>query len=141
MPKLPKSKLDQVRSRWLEFFDPNGADPGGNAAKGEVFAMAFEALPNAKVSPLDESNHETAVSVSITPAANTDLKQEERALALLVAHPEWSVKDITDAVPCHRTSVYRWRRFMAAREALESGRYGMPRGSKDAETGSLEAWE
>lgn len=54
------------------------------------------------------------------------LTGEEKALALLVGNPTWSDTAIARAVPCGRTSLYRWPRYVAAREALEFGRQDRP---------------
>lgn len=69
------------------------------------------------------------------------LSGEEKALALLVKHSEWSDTKIAKAVPCHRTTLYKWDRYMKARAALKSGKSTKPKGSKSGETGDVEAWE
>jgi hypothetical protein len=78
---------------------------------------------------------------AVQPSPADTLKGEAKAVALLVAHPDWSDTDIAKAVPCHRTTLYSWNKFTAARGMLDKGRQSMPRGSKDAETGDVEAWE
>ncbi len=57
----------------------------------------------------------------------TELTGEAKALALLVQHPEWNDTEIASHVPCSRTSLYRWPRYTAAREALRAGRKDRPR--------------
>lgn len=47
---------------------------------------------------------------------------EGRALAILAEHPEWSKKKIAEEVPCSRSALYTFPRFMAACEMLQSGR-------------------
>lgn len=74
------------------------------------------------------------------PKVANDIGPEERALALLVKHPDWSQAQMAQAVGVGRTSLYRFRRYQAAREALQTGKADMPRGSKDKD-GNLEAWE
>jgi hypothetical protein len=64
---------------------------------------------------------------------------EERALALLVAHPEWSDTQIAKKVGVSRTSVYRWERFKAARKAMRTTE-SIPKGTKNGKTGDIEAW-
>lgn len=68
-----------------------------------------------------------AIMESSQEVAQPDLSKEQLALAALVAHPEWSDKDIADHVGCARTSLYRWEKYVAAREALERGRMEMPK--------------
>ena len=60
-------------------------------------------------------------------AGQTSLRGEEKALAVLVSHPEWTDKKIAEHVGCHRTSLYRWGRYTAAREAQQSARQERPR--------------
>lgn len=69
-----------------------------------------------------------------------ELSAEERALALLVRHPEWTQTKMAEAVGVSRQTLYRFSQYQTAREALESGRTDIPRGFKDAD-GNLEAWE
>jgi len=69
-----------------------------------------------------------------------ELTGEAKALALLVQHPEWSNVKIAKEVPCSRTTLYTWQKFVAAREALSQGRRQMPRGTKDDDH-NLEAWK
>jgi hypothetical protein len=59
---------------------------------------------------------------------------------LLVKHPDWSQVEMAKAVGVNRTTLYRFSRYQAAREVLQTGRADIPRGSKDAD-GNLEAWE
>ena len=63
---------------------------------------------------------------------------EEKALALLIKHPDWSNAEIARHVPCHRTTLYRWTRFTMAREQQEMGRLERRKGSKH--DGRIEAW-
>ncbi len=72
---------------------------------------------------LDSDRRDKAIAVS-------GLSGEELALAVLVSHPEWSDTAIAKHVGCGRTSLYRWPRYVAAREALESGRYQRPKASE-----------
>ena len=69
---------------------------------------------------------------------------EARALALLVEHPDWTDKQIAKHVSCHAKSLYRWPRFVAARQAEKQGRNNLPRGTKypDGDGSSrVEAWD
>ena len=60
-------------------------------------------------------------------ATETSLGAEEKAIAALVAHPEWSDTKIAEHAGCHRTSLYRWPLYVAAREAQQSSRQERPR--------------
>jgi len=60
---------------------------------------------------------------------------ESVAIALLVAHSEWSVKDIADKLKCDRKTPYRWPTFMTyfkmGKESRKAERRKMtPSGSK-----------
>jgi len=72
--------------------------------------------------------------------ARIELKPEARALALLVAHPEWTNKQIAAAVPCHRRTLAKWSQFRAARQTQRASKGELPHGSKDGSTGNTEAW-
>lgn len=56
-------------------------------------------------------------------------------IALLVAHPDWSIKDIADKLKCDRKTPYRWHEFMKFFNIFKAGRKAerrnlTPRGSK-----------
>lgn len=64
---------------------------------------------------------------------------QSRALGLLAAHPDWSDAAIAKAAGVSRTSIYRWPRYVTAREALRSaGRSKMPRGVRRREDGAID---
>ena len=103
--------------------------------KTERYALACEVLANII---------EAARPIAAPSEADTrppDLTPEETALALLVKHPDWTDTQIAQTVPCNRRTLYKWERYRQAREALKSGRASTPTGSKDSETGSVEAWD
>jgi hypothetical protein len=68
------------------------------------------------------------------------LTGEALALAMLVEHPDWSDTKIAKAVGVNRTTLYDWPNFKKAKEALKQGKKELPRGSKNGETGDMEAW-
>lgn len=68
------------------------------------------------------------------------LKGEYKAIALLVAHPDWNNTKIAKEVPCARTTLHTWPRFGKARAALRAGKEEMPHGSKN-EDHDLDAWD
>ncbi|HEV2293548.1 MAG TPA: helix-turn-helix domain-containing protein [Tepidisphaeraceae bacterium] len=69
------------------------------------------------------------------------ISKEAKAIALLLQHPDWSDQQIAEAAGCSRTSLYRWSKFVAARALLKKGRDRLPKGQKDAERGTTEAWD
>lgn len=66
------------------------------------------------------------------------LTGEAKALALLAHHPDWTDKRIAEAVPCARTTLYTWKRFVAGREAMKQ-HARPPRGWKGRESSRIEA--
>lgn len=75
------------------------------------------------------------------PAGDDPITGEAKALALLVDHPDWTDTKIAKAVPCNRTTLYKWPKFVAARDLVrEAGKKEMPQGSKDRDH-SVEAWD
>jgi DNA-binding transcriptional regulator YiaG len=66
---------------------------------------------------------------------------EPLALAMLVKHPDWSDTKIAKYIGVSRTTLYDWPNFKKAKDALKQGKTDLPRGSKNAETGDIEAWE
>lgn len=67
--------------------------------------------------------------------------KKAKALVALMTHPEWPDGAIAHAVGCHPKSLYRWPEFKLARAHIRARRNAMPRGSKDAKTGDVEAWD
>jgi len=81
----------------------------------------------------------TSSKVGDTKIENT-LTGEALALAMLVKHPDWSDRKIAKAVSVNRTTLYDWPKFKKAKEALKQGKNNLPKGSKNSETGDIEAW-
>jgi hypothetical protein len=77
-----------------------------------------------------------------TAATKPKLGKEAIAVATLVDHPEWTNQQVADEVGCHvkTLSGKEWKKFRAARAVLADGRSKLPNGSKDKETGDVEAW-
>lgn len=101
---------------------------------------AFERVKERYETQTDTKLPDEAATTADSEAIR-NLKGEERALALLVSHPEWTNTEVAKAVPCNRTTLYKWKNYRKARKALEQSRQSMPGGSKDAETGHIEAWD
>lgn len=107
------------------------------------------------VQPRDSNPNAPEQSESMTPPLNAEprikharealpgevLSKKARALAALTDHPDWTDEQIAQAAGCHVKSLYRWKEFRLARELLKGGREEFPRGSKDGESGELEAWD
>jgi hypothetical protein len=63
------------------------------------------------------------------------------ALATLQQHPDWTDEQIAKEVGVNRTTLYDWPDFKKAKEILKQGKNDIPKGSKNGETGDIEAWE
>jgi hypothetical protein len=94
--------------------------------------------------PLDgqmPSQMEAAPTTQATETAEAPEKEElgaeERLLACLIKHPDWSITKLANLAEVHRTQAYRCKRFLEARDAL---RGNLPSGSKSKD-GSMEAWD
>ena len=65
------------------------------------------------------------------------LTNEEKAIGLAFAHPEWTDIEIAKEVGVNRTSLYRWPRFMtirkASREAAKQDYRGRQRRAQNAD--------
>jgi len=75
------------------------------------------------------------------PKGREAMSKKAKALAVLADHPDWTDAQVAHAAGCHVKSLYRWKDYGRARELLQQGRMRLPRGSKDTESGDLEAWE
>jgi hypothetical protein len=73
-------------------------------------------------------------------SSQSRLSKQGQALALLADHPDWTDEKIAEAVGLNRTSLYRMKKFTAARQVLRRGKLERPRGRKDRD-GKLEAWK
>jgi len=78
---------------------------------------------------------------STKPPLKAILSKEAKALAALVDHPDWTDTQIAEAAGCSRASLYRMKKFVAAKRALEGGRDQLPAGRKHRTTGEVEAWD
>ncbi|HUT58341.1 MAG TPA: hypothetical protein VNA25_10880 [Phycisphaerae bacterium] len=68
------------------------------------------------------------------------MSKEALALAVKVEHPHFSDAEVADAAGCHVKSLYRMKKFTAAKEILKEGRATLPTGSKPTDE-PMEAWE
>ena len=74
--------------------------------------------------------------------AQPELSNEALGLTILQQHPDWTNTRIAKEVGVSRTTVYRWKSFKGARQVLrEAGKARFPRGQKDADDGTMEAWD
>jgi hypothetical protein len=69
------------------------------------------------------------------------MSKKAKALAALADNPEWTDEKIAAAAGCHVKSLYRWDEYTRARAILRDGRGVMPKGTKDKDTGDIEAWD
>jgi hypothetical protein len=72
-------------------------------------------------------------------AATPKISNEAIALAVLADHPEWTDTQIAKVAGCNRTTLYKWTKYVRAREMLMSEKAARPRGSKSKD-GHIEAW-
>ncbi len=110
----------------------------------EPTAMTLGDIFNWAIAWADREKMRVRIGVSVQKLGTrqgSGLTGEAQAVALLVQHPEWTDSQIADAVGCARTSLYRWSKFTISRAALQQGRSGIAKGSKNAQTGDLEAWD
>ena len=65
--------------------------------------------------------------------------KEAIALAVLADHPDWSDDKIAKAAGCHRSTLYTFGKFMAAKEILKKGKAAIAHGSKFPDE-NVDAW-
>jgi hypothetical protein len=89
----------------------------------------------------DEKDRQSKGGKELDTQKGNDLTGEALALAMLVKHPDWPDTKIAKTIGVNRTTLYDWPIFKKAKEALKQGKKEFPKGSKNGETGSMEAWE
>lgn len=99
-----------------------------NFAYANLFCTEKNGDFNAAISEAEETQTENALSA------------EAKALALLVGHPDWPNTKIAKSVGVSRTTLYNWPNFKKAKEVLKQGKNNLLKGSKNGETGNIEAW-
>jgi hypothetical protein len=90
-------------------------------------------------SPVDVELDAKPTSVSRNPARG--LSKEAKALAALTDHPDWTDEQIAEAAGCKRQSLYRMKKFTAAKRLLKGGKSDFPVGKKNRDTGTVDAWD
>jgi hypothetical protein len=105
---------------------------------GAAFRAVTESDPEAKAAPAAPASSQRA-----SPAINGKpaMSKKAKALAALADHPDWTDEQIAQAAGCHVKSLYRWEDFVRARELLREARADAMKGSKDAKTGHVDAWD
>jgi len=91
----------------------------------------------------ESESRDAAAGDGTKPEGNgPELKPLERALALLVTHPEWKDTQIAKAVGVARQTLYTkaWKPYQDARAIMKAARADLPRGERDSE-GRIEAWQ
>ena len=117
-----------------------GVMPGNDAAALHVALGALDRLlqwydeAERPAVPAADHGRRVAFGKPIEPS------KEALALAVLADHPDWSDTEIAKKAGCNRTTLYTFKKFMAAREILREGKNDIPRGSKFPDEG-MEAWD
>ncbi len=140
LPDHPYRRIevqDELANHWRAMPATVRDEFGGvfpmSRARWRTMAEALEQLAGGRPGPADPTAGGRATDKPDQPS---------RALALLVANSHLTVADIAEQVGCHKSTLYRNKRFMDARAAMEDARNKprtLPRGSKDKH-GKLEAW-
>ncbi len=111
-------------------------------AVGEVqdlLESALAELDGSVLPPRSDSVGETTPAAF--PTATSQVDKEATAMALATTHPEWKDAAFARELGVSPSTVSRWGRFQALREAIkEQARAALPRGTKDRETRSVEAF-
>jgi len=67
---------------------------------------------------------------------------EDKAIAVLRKHPDWTDTRIAEEAGINRTTLYKFMDYKYVRQLLkEVGRKELAHGSKDGETGNMDAWD
>lgn len=99
----------------------------------ELVKSALRLLENQQPAQEEEKKNDTD--------KNNKMSLDARAVAQLVEHPNWSNKDISKAIGCNEKSLYRCKKFRAAKKTIrQNGQAELPRGSK-YENSPMESWE
>jgi len=68
------------------------------------------------------------------------ISKEAKVLAVLTDNPELSDTDIAKKAGVNRTSLYKMKKYMKAKEILKSSKADFPKGSKSKDS-DIEAWD
>lgn len=128
---------DKDRDKWFEFL-PKPITDFKLAAKEFYETIIYAIHTEARIA-LNELTKPTSGNAGETQNNNL-LTGEAKALAMLVEHSDWTDTKIAKAVGVSRTTLYNWSSFKKAKEALKQGRNKFPSGSKNGESGDIEAW-
>jgi len=145
------NEIDVLLSPYDEFLASSGSW-GANEQKTIQFALKSPKAEDLKEVIHELNRVESKLKVGAKhkaaepeqkdkPQKKDGLTGEALALAMLVEHPDWPDKKIAEAVGVNRTTLYNWPNFKKAKEALKQGKKKFPKGSKNGETGDMEAWE
>jgi hypothetical protein len=107
-----------------------------NELIGTVEAMSPSA---AKTGKSDDASAVPPPAAAHEPDPERPSK-EALALAVLADHPDWPDTEIAKKAGCNRTTLYTFKKFMAAKKILRAGRSNLPQGSKFPNEG-MEAWD
>lgn len=98
-------------------------------------------LDGKAVGPPVDTKVPAVEDASNKPPSGKKMSVDARACAILVEHPDWTIRQIAENAGCHRGSLTHTRapKFRAALEALRSdGLSRRPRGSRN--NGRVDAW-
>jgi len=103
------------------------------------------ALMHVEADPARRTAKEKTLNASAIPPktdATKNVSAEAKAVAILIDNPDWSDTRIAGEAGINRTTLYKFPKFREGRRLLkEQGKKSLPSGSKDGETGDMEAWE
>jgi hypothetical protein len=86
------------------------------------------------------------LSTNESPRQQPEIDQESLAIALLVQHADWSIKQIANHLGVNRATLYKWNKFRVAAERSErlksrGPRAGRPRRGHKSPDGMIEAYQ
>lgn len=142
-PAAMERELDWDAENIPEGATEPDADPPHLAFLAATDSVAYKVRDQRDALQRELSRNVPALPPAATeppPPASGRPSKEALALAVLADHPDWSDTKIADAAGCNRTTLYTFRKFMAAREILREGRNNRPRGRK-LSNGTIEAWD
>lgn len=126
----------------LQAKDPNSNFDKVPTSDFELLAFSGARAKQAEGTDTTEIDAETKKSKTKKP----DMSPEARAMAVLADNPTWNITQIAKEANVDRQRLYEMPTFMAARKIQQdaekdSYKKRIPKGSKDNETGDIEAWQ
>lgn len=122
-----KQTGDQAEYRDLRFIPPKLKELDRDGSTARLLAERPDIAELVDLLPVHSEGRPTSGAT-----------KEDIAMAVLTRHPDWTMTKIAEAAGCRRTSLNRMDNFQNLRRAFA---HDIPRGEKDAETGTIEAYE